>query len=228
MTPPESSLMKTAPAPLPDPDLLESSLSALPPGATVLDYGCYGWSAAQLGLHLGRDDLDHLGVDLYEEPPGRPPSARYLRLSHSGAALPRETADLVIASHVLEHCADAVGVFGSLIAAVRTGGAVYVEAPSELTALQPSDPDVEGHAFTSFWDDPTHVRPWSPAALYRLGLSFGARPERCGHAMRGGIHCSLALIRRIDPEAPRYRYVSLAGVPRGVEAALAHVGRRSA
>jgi hypothetical protein len=228
MTPPESSLMKTALAPLPDPDLLESSLSALPPGATVLDYGCYGWSAAQLGLHLGRDDLDHLGVDLYEEPPGRPPSARYLRLSHSGAALPRETADLVIASHVLEHCADAVGVFGSLIAAVRTGGAVYVEAPSELTALQPSDPDVEGHAFTSFWDDPTHVRPWSPAALYRLGLSFGARPERCGHAMRGGIHCSLALIRRIDPEAPRYRYVSLAGVPRGVEAALAHVGRRSA
>jgi hypothetical protein len=210
--------MKTALAPSPDTDLLESSLSGLSPGATVLDYGCYGWSAAKLSLNLGRNDL---------EPPGRPPSARYLRLSHSGAALPPESADLVIASHVLEHCVDAVGVFGSLIAAVRTGGFVYVEAPSELTALQPSDPDVEGHAFTSFWDDPTHVRPWSPAALYRLGLSFGARPEHCGHAMRGGIHCSLALIRRVDPGAPRYRYVSLAGVPRGVEAALAHVGQRS-
>ena len=194
MTPPESSLMKTALAPLPDPDLLESSLSALPPGATVLDYGCYGWSAAQLGLHLGRDDLDHLGVDLYEEPPGRPTSARYLRLSHSGAALPRETADLVIASHVLEHCADAVGVFGSLIAAVRTGGAVYVEAPSELTALQPSDPDVEGHAFTSFWDDPNSCAALVPGGalsprplLRRQARALRARDAR-RHSLQPRAH----------------------------------------
>jgi hypothetical protein len=86
---------------------------------------------------------------------------------------------------------------------------------------------VEGHAFTSFWDDPTHVRPWPLAALYRLGLSWGAQPENLAHADRGGIHCSTGLIRRIDPATPRYRYVSLAAVPRGVQAALDHVNLRA-
>jgi SAM-dependent methyltransferase len=213
--------MKTIPAA----ELLDDCLTRLPRGGTVVDYGCYNWSVAARSACLGRSDLIQIGLDLNEEPPGRPTSARFELLPAPGASLPLADADLLVASHVLEHCLDAVGVFGTLIAAVKPGGLIYLEAPSEETAMLSSDPDVEGHAFTSFWDDPTHVRPWTPAAFYRLGLSFGARPESCQHATRGGIHCSLAVIRRIDPEPPRYRYVSLANVSRGIEAALAHVGR---
>jgi SAM-dependent methyltransferase len=207
------------------PDLLALALRNLPPQARIIDYGCYGWSAAAHAAAAGRDDLEHIGVDLHAEPPGRPPNARFSLLSAMGAPLQDGNADLVVAANVLEHCTDAVGVFGTLLAAAKPGGLVYVEAPSEFTLFEKSDPDVEGQGYSSFWDDPTHVRPWPPAALYRLGLSYGARPEACHYAFRAGLHSGIALIRRIDPGPPRYRYVSLFNCPRGVDAALAHVER---
>jgi SAM-dependent methyltransferase len=209
------------------PDILAGALRNLPPRARVIDYGCYNWMAAAHAAEAGRDDLEHIGIDLHAEPPGRPAGARFSLLPAAGAPLPEGEADLVVAANVLEHCRDAVGVFGTLIAAARPGGLVYVEAPSEFTLFMRSDPDVEGHAYSSFWDDPTHVRPWPPAALYRLALSYGARPEACHYAFRAGLHSGVALIRRIDPAPPRYRYVSLFNCPRGVDAALAHVERRA-
>ncbi len=206
------------------PDLLDLALRNLPPHARVIDYGCYNWTAAAHAAEAGRDDLEHIGIDLHAEPPGRPPGARFSLLPAVGAPLPERDADLVVAANVLEHCIDAVSVFGTLIAAAKPGGLVYLEAPSEFTLFERSDPD-EGQGYSSFWDDPTHVRPWPPAALYRLGLSYGARPEACHYAFRAGLHSGIALIRRIDPNPPRYRYVSLSNCPRGVDAALAHVGR---
>jgi len=207
------------------PDLLALALRNLPPHARVIDYGCYNWTAAAHAAEAGRDDLEHIGIDLHAEPPGRPPGARFSMLPAVGAPLPERDADLVVAANVLEHCIDAVNVFGTLIAAAKPGGLVYLEAPSEFTLFERSDPDVEAQGYSSFWDDPTHVRPWPPAALYRLGLSYGARPEACHYAFRAGLHSGIALIRRIDPNPPRYRYVSLSNCPRGVDAALAHVGR---
>lgn len=209
------------------PDLLAEALRDLPAGARVIDYGCYGWAAAAHAAEAGRDDLDHIGVDLHAEPPGRPAGARFSLLPSAGASLPEGDADLVVAANVLEHCIDAIGVFGTLIAAAKPGGLVYLEAPSEFTLLMRSDPDVEAQGYSSFWDDPTHVRPWPPAALYRLGLSWGARPEACHYAYRAGLHSGIALIRRIDPGPPRYRYVSLFSCPRGVDAALVHVSRQA-
>lgn len=208
-------------------DRLTKIISALPVDSLVVDYGCYGWQAAHIAARIGRRDLRQIGIDLYQEPPERPLGAEFRLLTGIGGPLPPLQADLIVATHVIEHCTDAVAVFGTMIAAVKPGACVYVETPSERTALVRSDPDVEGHAFTNFWDDPTHVRPWPLAALYRLALSWGARPEDLCHADRDGIHCSTALIRRLDPDVPRYRYVSLADVPRGVAAALAHVNRRA-
>jgi SAM-dependent methyltransferase len=209
------------------PDLLALALRELPPGGRVIDYGCYNWTAVAHAAAVGRDDLEHIGVDLYAEPPGRPPGARFSLLPAIGASLPEGDADLVIAANVLEHCIDAVSVFGTLIAATKPGGLVYVEAPSEFTQFERSDPDVEGQGYSNFWDDPTHVRPWPPAALYRLGLSYGARPVACHYAFRAGLHSGIALIRRIDPDPPRYRYVTLFNCARGVDAALAHVERKA-
>ena len=208
-------------------DRLATIIGDLPRDSLVVDYGCYGWQAAHIAARIGRGDLRHIGIDLHQEPPERPLGAEFRLLTAIGGPLPPLQADLIVATHVIEHCSDAVSVFGTMIAAVKPGACVYIETPSEHTALLRSDPDVEGHAFTNFWDDPTHVRPWPLAALYRLALSWGARPEDLCHADRGGIHCSTALIRRIDPDVPRYRYVSLADVPRGVAAALDHVNRQA-
>jgi SAM-dependent methyltransferase len=218
--------MQLAEIPESGPDILAEALRNLTAGARVIDYGCYNWMAAAHAAAVARHDLLHIGIDLHAEPPGRPPGARFSLLGAAGAPLPEGDADLVVAANVLEHCTDAVGVFGTLIAAAKPGGLVYLEAPSEFTLLMRSDPDVEAQGYNSFWDDPTHVRPWPPAALYRLGLSYGARPEACHYAYRAGLHSGVALIRRIDPAPPRYRYVSLFNCARGVDAALAHVERR--
>lgn len=204
-------------------NLLAETLAALPSKARVIDYGCHNWLVSALARRVDRADLDIIGVDPYGEPPGRPPEARFMALSALGAALPTGDADLLVAANVLEHCQDGMAVFATWLAAVRADGLIYIEAPSEDTVLMSSDPDVEAQTYRSFWDDPTHVRPWPPAALYRLALSYGARPERCFYAMCAGNHSGVALIRRVDAEPPRYRYVSLANVPRGVDAALHHV-----
>jgi hypothetical protein len=204
--------------------LLENMLIGLPIGAKVVDYGCHGWRVAGAARQLGRPDLDHIGVDLGMEPEGRPPGARFLLQADRNAGLPALDADLLVASHVLEHCQDPVRVFGMWLAAVRAGGAIYVEAPSEQTAMITSDLDVQSHRFDSFWDDPTHVRPWPAAALYRLALSWGAIPELCGAAVRHGIHCGIAVVRRISDAPLRYRYISLRDVQPGLAAALAHAG----
>lgn len=50
----------------------------------------------------------------------------------------------------------------------RRGGVIWIEAPSELAVQPVSSSDAEDHSFESFWDDPTHIRPWTPGALYRL------------------------------------------------------------
>jgi hypothetical protein len=204
-------------------DILAEAMTQLPPGATVVDYGCSNWTVSALARQLGRSDLAIIGTDPYGEPPNRPAGTAFMPLPQLGAPLPVADVDMVVAANVLEHCQDGVGTFRTWLEAVRLDGLIYVEAPSETTVLLASDPDVEGQAYNSFWDDPTHVRPWPPAALYRLGLSFGARPECCRYAMRAGNHSGVALFRRIEPGPPRYRYVSLMNVPRGVDAALRHV-----
>jgi SAM-dependent methyltransferase len=204
-------------------DLLARTLSNLPHGALVIDYGCYNWLVSALARQLGRGDLRVVGIDPYGEPPDRPDNATFLLLDGPGAPLPLQDAALLVAANVLEHCLDGVAVFGTWLAAVKPGGLIYIEAPSEDTLLLSSDPTVESQGYRSFWDDPTHVRPWPPAALYRLALSYGARPETCLYAMCAGNHSGVALIRRVDHDTPRYRYVSLKDVPYGVDSALKHV-----
>lgn len=206
-------------------DLLRQTIAELPRGALIIDYGCFNWTVAAIASSLGRTDLDIIGVDPFGEPPGRPENARFMRLDGLAASLPLRGADLLVAANVLEHCPDGVAVFGTWVEAVRPGGLIYIEAPSEDTLLISSDPDVEGQCYNSFWDDPTHIRPWPPAALYRLALSWGAKPEHCFYAVCDGNHSGVALIRRVSNSRPTYRYVTLKDVPRGADAALAHVER---
>ena len=87
--------------------------------------------------------------------------------------------DLVIASHVLEHSTDPLALFCELARVTKPGGKLYIEAPSDRALLVNSDADVESHSFFSFWDDPTHRRPWPPAALYRLAILYGLIPRQC-------------------------------------------------
>jgi len=190
----------------------------------VVDCGCYGWRLAPLCEHYGHTLV---GVDRVE-PPGRPSGVSFARGSGSNIELQDDLSSMTVASHILEHVIEPVSFFGEMMRITRPGGLLYVEAPSELSALPRASDHPEDHRFVSFWDDPTHVRPWTPGALYRLALSCNCYPVGVSRANSGGIPCVRLLgTKPLDCRgAPPVAYVSLRGVPPGVKAAWNHVWQR--
>lgn len=159
--------------------MLETVLSKTKEHAKILDFGCFGWQAAKISKQMGRD-FEHHGCDM-RKPKFIPDNAQFhlVDLESRSIAAEDDSFDLVIASHVIEHVKDPLELFQELARVTKPGGRIYIETPSDRALLVPSDAHVESHSLFSFWDDPTHVRPWPPAALYRLAIFHGMRPLEC-------------------------------------------------
>lgn len=176
---------------------LESLIQALPQGAAIFDYGCHGWRVYDLAKALGRHDIRHAGCDIIR-PRDVPADISFELIAPHSTSIPAQDDkyDLVVASHVIEHLADPCAFFAEMARICRPGGKIYVEAPSDRAASACSDKDVESHSLLSFWDDPTHIRPWTPAAYYRLALSFGVKPIECAY-VGGWLDIVLYPLRRL-------------------------------
>jgi len=157
---------------------LKGIVAGLPRGARVLDVGCMGWQIARL-----RSDLRHAGCDIVE-PDGTPEGVEFRPVDLRSDSLPfgDDEFDLVVASHVLEHIPNPIAIFGEILRVCRPGGLVYVEAPSDRSALFSWGGRQDRGLILSFYDDPTHVgRPWTPQALYRMTLYYGCEPISTGY-----------------------------------------------
>lgn len=190
-------------------------------GMKVVDCGCYGWRLAD---HCTRVGATLIGVDQVE-PPNKPPSAEFAMIRDGVMSLPDGYADVVVASHIQEHVIDPVAFMQELMRVTRPGGLIWIEAPSELSAIPCASDDAEDHEFVNFWDDPTHIRPWTPGAMYRLALSCHCLPLGIGRCDAGGIPATRMLGRKPEDAvvALPSRYVSLRGVDPGVGNAWVHV-----
>lgn len=231
---------------------LQSLIKELKPGAEVLDYGCFGWNVHDTARQLGRTDLKHSGSDI-QRPARMPDGAVFheTRETDNTIACDSDKFDLVVASHVLEHVTKPLALFAELARVCKPGGKIYIETPSDRSLKVASSHDPQDQAVLNFWDDPTHVRPWTPAGLYRLAISFGCRPIKCtymserfgkllyplrrlkavltkdGDLLTGATWaahrwcCNAVIEKPADVLGkPEYRYISLKGVPYGVENAL--------
>ncbi|MGJ7512702.1 class I SAM-dependent methyltransferase [Variovorax sp. GT1P44] len=190
-------------------------ISNLGPRPTVVDVGCFGWRFAECCERVqGR----YIGVDR-SPPPNQPTTAEFASMEGARLNVSSDIADFSVATHVIEHLYEPVEFIVELGRVTRPGGTIFLEAPSELSTMTRSSDDVEDHRFDSFWDDPTHVRPYTPAALYRLALSAGMRPTSIGRGNTGGIPVAYMTARVPYSGSIGSRYVTLKEVPYGFKAA---------
>jgi SAM-dependent methyltransferase len=140
----------------------------------LLDDGSDGWSLRNVRQAVGADFVvDACDLGMRAIPDG---IASYHVIGENGLlpSLEAERYDGILVSHVIEHLRDPLPLFAEWLRLLKRGGVIYIEAPSDRALLGRSHARYEKRGFFSFWDDPTHLRPWTPAAFYRLANSFGA------------------------------------------------------
>ena len=155
-------------------------------GGKLLDVGCLGFAEVLRAECLGRNDIQHSGVDYMPPETGDIPPGfdfRQANLAREGLPFPDDSFDAVVASHVVEHIADPISLLRECVRVCKPGGMIYVEAPSERSLLLPGMPfDHKMFYSLSFYDDPTHIsRPWTPQSFYRLSCYLGCRPLETAH-----------------------------------------------
>lgn len=164
-------------------------LDLLPHDATVLDIGC-GNGVLQKRLHQYRPDLKFISVDK-KDFTKEFPSGTFFRIDICIDPLPieSETIDAVFCSHVFEHLFSCDLLLSEIRRVLKSAGRIYIETPSTRTVLLPSYGLLLGlGAPTNFYDDPTHIRPFTRNSLYVIGKRLGLREIRTGFA-RNWLYC---------------------------------------
>ena len=142
----------------------------LPEGARVLDAGCGTGGFLEL-MEKENPAISSVGIDI-----GRPPSfaskGELLRGSVTDLPFDDDSFYVVTCSHVLEHLHDPGPCVVELLRVCKPEGTIYIETPSPRAATMPF--------FNVFWDDPTHVRPYSQTGLRRLFEMYGGAEIKTG------------------------------------------------
>lgn len=134
-----------------------------------------------------RPDIKMYGVDLF--PPSGDGGAtlyeRFDALNLDESPLPFEDGflDIVYSTHVLEHLHQPKKVIDEILRVLKPGGMCYLEVPNHNTLTLPTKAEYaqKGYQTTimNFYDDRTHVRPYSCNEMVAL-LGEGAQILECG------------------------------------------------
>ena len=139
----------------------------------VLDIGC-GRGANGVALTSFHPELEVHGIDLIDD--GSVPSfIAYKQVDLNKCVLPYPDGyfDAIVCTHVIEHLSSPMGLGSELNRILKPGGKIYVEAPNWTAMLVPSFGfKREQHDPFNFFDDPTHLKPWTKHGLFEL-LSAG-------------------------------------------------------
>ena len=154
----------------PWPRSLRQAILTTGPRGVVVDVGCGSGGLLEL-LESIRPDLTLVGTDLTAPRRFRSSASRVVG---DAMALPLADAsvDGLIFNHVLEHIPSATPAIIEARRVLKENGWVYVETPNERSART--------HTGPNFWDDPSHVRPYSTLALKALLSSEGFKTEAAG------------------------------------------------
>lgn len=90
-------------------------------------------------------------------------------------AIPDDTYDVIIMSHVIEHLYNGDKVLPLLFKKLKRGGLFYIEFPCEASASFPSKKET-----LNFFDDDTHVRIWSIKEVANIFMNEGLSVKMAG------------------------------------------------
>lgn len=153
---------------------LQSIIRILPPNAKIADFGC-GLGGTLLDSYQMRQDLELFGYDkemqILSDLEHNP--IQFTQADFDTWFLQddeKNKYDLVISEHTLEHLNNSFDYFSQLVNACKVGGYIYVLTPSDRATWFSYPKRQHENLILSFWDDPTHKRPYTPQALYRMGV----------------------------------------------------------
>ena len=138
-------------------------------GSRILDLGCgEGKCAREISsLHT---TIEIFGVDVIDQ--SRVPSfIKYTNHDINITPIPYSDNqfDAVIMVHVLEHLTNWSALAREINRVLKANGKLYVETPNWTTLFVPSIGVYRGqHQTFNFFDDPTHIKPWSKQGLFEF------------------------------------------------------------
>jgi len=138
---------------------------ALPQGATLLDYGCgpgdFLQEAQKRGIKAFGVDISDYSIKIARNRGLEVSKTTADELVKSGAKF-----DAIVVQSVIEHVDDATSMMRSLCRLLTSNGALVISSPTPGPY---------------FWDDPTHIRPYTPRALLVLGELSEVHCEYLGY-----------------------------------------------
>lgn len=145
---------------------LVSFIDSIPQNGSVLDIGCGSGRAIRIIKSL-RPDLSIAGCDINDVSSFLPEWASF-RVCGADEVIdnyPPNTFDAVLCQHTIEHLLTPMGLTESIKAVLKPGGRVFMETPNWTRLFIPFS-----HNF--FWNDYTHLRPFSKYSLTKLFLEY--------------------------------------------------------
>jgi ubiquinone/menaquinone biosynthesis C-methylase UbiE len=134
-----------------------------------LDLGC-GRGDYTKELRRIYPEIEIHGVDIIDKSEV-PDFIIYKKINLDIATLPypNDFFDAVIFTHVIEHLRHPFRLGSEINRVMKKGGAIYIETPNWTTMFVPSFGfKREQHDPFNFFDDPTHIKPWSKHGLFEF------------------------------------------------------------
>ena len=135
----------------------------------VLELGCgIGRNAMFIKNHY--NNIEYHGVDiLNKEKVDEYIDYKNCNLENNKLPYKDNYFDKIIFTHVIEHLKDPLSLGSEINRVLKSGGKIYVEAPNWSSILVPSFGfHREQHNPFNFYDDPTHIKPWTKHGIYEF------------------------------------------------------------
>lgn len=147
-------------------------IEKLPHSARVLDLGCGAGKTIRIIMAL-RPDVQISGIDISDLSERIPKGVSFTQgpLEQLNDFYAPDTFDAVICQHVIEHLVYPLELLSGIKKILKPGGTCFVETPNWTRLFVP-------FSNVYFWNDYTHIRPFSRGAMHRLFDEYDMRIDQ--------------------------------------------------